>query len=39
MLGGNEDTTGLKERYGIDVKDPICTGEESAPDPSRMIDR
>jgi WD40 repeat protein len=39
MLGSNEDTTGLFTRYGIDVKDPICTGNEPAPDPSRMIDR
>jgi len=39
MLGSNHGTAGLKERYGIDVKDPICTGDEPAPDPSRMVDR
>ena len=31
MLGGNHDTAGLFTRYGIDVKDPICTGDEPAP--------
>ena len=39
MLGSNHDTAGLFARYGIDVKDAICTGEEPAPDPSRMIER
>ena len=31
--------TELLTRYGMDVKDPICTGDEPAPDPLRMIDR
>ena len=35
----DHDTAALSTRYGIDVKDPICTGDEPAPDPSRMIDR
>jgi WD40 repeat protein len=39
MLGSNRDTADLSARYGINVKDPICTGDEPAPDPSRMIDR
>jgi WD40 repeat protein len=36
---GDHDTANLSTRYGIDVKDPICTGEEPAPDPSYRIDR
>ena len=39
MLGSNHDTADLAIRYGIDVKDPICTPDVPAPDPSRMIDR
>ena len=39
MLGKNQDTAGLLTRYGVDVKDPICTGDAPAPDPSRMIER
>ncbi len=35
----DHDTAGLFDRYGIDVEAPICTGNEPAPDPSRMIDR
>jgi WD40 repeat protein len=36
---GDHDTANLSTRYGIDVKDPICTGEEPAPDTSYRIDR
>ena len=32
----NHDVSGLAERYGIEIKDPICTGGEPAPDPSLM---
>ena len=35
----DHDTAGLITHYGISVKDQICTGNEPAPDPSRMIDR
>ena len=35
----NHDTAGLSAGYGIDVKDPICTDDSPAPDPSGMIDR
>jgi WD40 repeat protein len=35
----NNDPADLFTRYGVDVKDPICTGEEPAPDPLRMINR
>jgi WD40 repeat protein len=36
---GDHDTANLSTRYGIDVNDPICTGEEPAPDTSYRIDR
>jgi WD40 repeat protein len=39
MLGCNRETASLSTRYGIDVKDPICTGVEPVPDPSLMIDQ
>jgi hypothetical protein len=39
LVLGDRDTAGLSTRYGIEVKDQICTGDEPAPDPSRMIDR
>jgi hypothetical protein len=32
-------TAGLLERYGIELSDPICSGDEPTPDFSRMIDR
>ena len=38
MLGANHDTTGLLTRYGIGIKDPICTGNEPAPDPSLVTE-
>ena len=39
MLGRNQGIADLSTRYGVDVKDPICTPGEPAPDPTRMIDR
>ena len=33
------DATDLSIHYGIEVKDPICTGDEPAPTPSSIIDR
>jgi WD40 repeat protein len=39
MLGSNHDTAGLSERYGIEVKDPICASDAPAPDPALMTDR
>ena len=39
MLGRNQGIADLSTRYGVDVKDPICTPGEPAPDPARMIDR
>jgi WD40 repeat protein len=38
MLGANRDTAGLAQRYGVEIKDPICTGNEPAPDPSLMTE-
>jgi hypothetical protein len=35
----DRDATDLSIHYGIEVKDPICTGDEPAPDPSRIIGR
>ena len=34
----DSDTSGLPARYSIVIEDHICTGDEPAPDPSRMID-
>jgi hypothetical protein len=39
MLGGNHDTSGLSERYGIEIKGPICGPDTPAPDPALMTDR
>ena len=33
MLGTNHDIAGVSARYRIDVKDPICTGNEPRPTP------
>jgi WD40 repeat protein len=38
MLGANHDTGGLADRYGVKIKDPICTADAPAPDPSLMIE-
>ena len=39
MLRSNHDTAGLKERYGIEIKDPICGPDTPAPDPKLMNGR
>ena len=35
----DHDTAALSTSYGIAVEDPICAGDEPAPDPTLMIDR
>ena len=38
MLGSNHDTADLSERYGVEIKDSICTPNAPAPEPSLMTE-